>query len=140
MSLRPFHLAVTVHDLNAAKSFYGELLSCTEGRTASRWVDYDFFGHQLTVHLDERKALSQAANDVDKRRVPVPHFGVILDWSQWEQLAQHLQKQTVQWVIEPNIRFQGQAGEQGTFFLQDPSGNVLEFKAFQSDASIFATS
>lgn len=140
MSLRPFHLAITVDDLDRARSFYGELLQCQSGREASRWIDYDFFGHQLTVHLTDRKQADQASNAVDKKRVPVPHFGIILEWTHWQSLSKRLGDAGVDWVIEPNVRFAGLPGEQATFFIRDPAGNVLEFKSFQSDASIFAKS
>lgn len=138
MSLRPFHLAIPVDDLNAARHFYGTVLACRIGRESSRWIDFDFFGHQLTVHLKAHKSEDQALNEVDQRQVPVPHFGVILDWEPWQQLAESLQQHEVDWVIEPRVRFQGQVGEQGTLFIRDPAGNALEFKAFQDDAQIFA--
>ena len=130
----PFHLALPVHDLKQARHFYGTLLGCKEGRSAERWIDYDFFGHQLSVHLvDEREDI--ATNDVDGDAVPARHFGVVLPWSEWETLH----TQFDQFRIEPKIRFQGEVGEQGTFFVDDPSGNALEFKTFRNIEQLFAT-
>jgi uncharacterized protein len=135
--LAPFHLAIPVHDLAAARRFYGELFQCGEGRSSSDWVDFDFFGHQLVAHLDPtRRALH--FNDVDGKDVPVPHFGVVLDWNSWHALAQRLRAGGVQFVLEPGIRFQGEVGEQATMFLYDPSGNALEFKAFKDPSRLFA--
>ena len=139
--LDPFHLAVPVHDLAAARRFYGELFGCAEGRSSSEWVDFDFFGHQLVAHLDPgRRAFSPPAhsNEVDGHDVPVPHFGIVLGWDAWQQLAQQLRAAGTHFVIEPGIRFAGRAGEQVTFFLYDPSGNALEFKAFKDRARLFA--
>lgn len=138
-SLRPFHLAIPVDNLEQARHFYANLLGCEVGRTSSRWVDFNFFGHQLTVHLDD-SADGIGTNAVDGKQVPVRHFGIILEWEQWHSLAEHLQKSGVDWVIEPGIRFQGKTGEQATFFLHDPAGNALEFKSFKYDAAIFETS
>lgn len=137
--LLPFHLAVAVHDLDAARAFYGKILGCREGRSAERWVDFDFFGHQLVTHLIDRSGGAVAANPVDGHDVPVPHFGVVLDMEQWHALAGRLRAQRVQFVIEPGIRFAGQVGEQATMFLLDPSGNALEFKAFRDPSQLFAT-
>lgn len=131
-----FHLAFPVHDLMAARDFYGTLLGCTEGRSAATWVDFNFFGHQLVAHLAPAAAV--AHNPVDGDDVPVPHFGVILDMPGWEALAQRLRNAGMDFVIEPHIRFQNQVGEQATLFLFDPSGNALEFKAFADPAQIFA--
>lgn len=139
MSLSPFHLAIPVHDLDVARAFYGGLLGCPEGRSSAEWVDFDLFGHQLVAHLDRsRRAPVQAANTVDGHDVPVPHFGVVLSWQAWQALADRLSGAGQQFVIEPGIRFQGQVGEQATFFLYDPSGNALEFKAFQDPGQLFA--
>ena len=135
--LSPFHLAIPVHDLAAARRFYGDLFGCPEGRSAPDWVDFDFFGHQLVAHLDpERKPLH--FNDVDGKDVPVPHFGVVLEWNAWEQLAERLREAGVRFEIEPGIRFRGEVGEQATLFLYDPSGNALEFKAFKDPSRLFA--
>ena len=137
--LRPFHLAVPVHDLTLARSFYGGLIGCSEGRSASHWVDFDFFGHQFVCHLDEsRKAAAQIRNAVDGDAVPVPHFGVILSMKDWSALRDRLKSADISFVIEPRIRFQGEVGEQATMFFTDPSGNALEFKAFGDDSRIFA--
>ena len=139
MSLSPFHLAIPVHDLTAARAFYGGLFGCPEGRSSAEWVDFDLFGHQLVAHLDRSsRPHVQATNAVDGHDVPVPHFGVVLAWQAWHDLADRLSKAGQQFVIEPGIRFKGQVGEQATFFLFDPSGNALEFKAFRDPAQLFA--
>jgi extradiol dioxygenase family protein len=141
--LPPFHLAIPVHDLDAARTFYGVLLGCMEGRSAQRWVDFNFYGHQLVCHLARRgpcNADSGYLNPVDGHEVPVPHFGVVLDPSTWKTLAKRLQLAGVEFLIEPHVRFQGLAGEQATMFFLDPSGNALEFKAFNDVSSmLFAT-
>ncbi|MEY2720876.1 MAG: hypothetical protein RL245_1043 [Pseudomonadota bacterium] len=137
----PFHLAIPVHDLPSAREFYGTLFGCPEGRSDREWVDFDFFGHQLVAHVDPaRKAFRPPShtNKVDGKDVPVPHFGVVLEWTQWHALSERLTKAGVQFVIEPGIRFPGEVGEQATFFLYDPSGNALEFKAFRDPSRLFA--
>ena len=135
--LSPFHLAIPVHDLSAARRFYGELFSCPEGRSSSEWVDFDFFGHQLVAHLDpDRQPVH--FNSVDGKDVPVPHFGIVLEWNAWHALSTRLEKARVHFVIEPGIRFRGEVGEQATMFLLDPSGNALEFKAFKDPSKLFA--
>ncbi|WP_164115658.1 VOC family protein [Sphingorhabdus sp. Alg239-R122] len=136
--LRPFHLAVPVHDLDMARRFYGDVLGCEEGRSSDRWIDFNLFGHQFVAHLDESHTVRPVINMVDGNAVPVPHFGVILAMPQWQALSDRLIAADTKFVIEPHIRFAGQAGEQATMFLQDPSGNALEFKAFADDAQIFA--
>lgn len=133
-----FHLAFPVRDLAEARAFYGALLGCEEGRSADEWVDFDFFGHQIVAHLSPAGLGDKAYNQVDGDAVPVRHFGVILGMAQWRTLSEKLRNNGVDFVIEPDIRFQGQAGEQATFFITDPSGNALEFKAFADDAMIFA--
>lgn len=139
MGLSPFHLAIPVHDLAAARAFYGGLFGCPEGRSSADWVDFDLFGHQLVAHLDRpRRAPVQTTNEVDGHDVPVPHFGVVLPWQAWHELADRLTRAGQQFVIAPGIRFGGQIGEQATFFLYDPSGNALEFKAFQDPDQLFA--
>ncbi|MFO1425842.1 MAG: VOC family protein [Steroidobacteraceae bacterium] len=136
---QPFHLAVPVHDLAAARAFYGGLFGCPEGRSDALWVDFDFFGHQLVAHLDpSKRAAPLHTNPVDGQDVPVPHFGVVLEWPAWQALAGRLAAAGVQFVIEPGIRFAGQVGEQATFFLYDPSGNALEFKSFRDPTRLFA--
>lgn len=136
----PFHLAIPVHDLRAARQFYGELFGCPEGRSATDWVDFDFFGHQLVAHLDPARSPHDDThtNRVDGQDVPVPHFGIVLPWSQWQQLADRLRARGTAFVIAPGIRFRGEVGEQATFFLRDPSGNALEFKSFRDPARLFA--
>ena len=140
MSLSPFHLAIPVYDLSAARTFYGEVLKLGEGRSSTRWVDFNFYGHQLVIHAHP-KTPSQAhahTNPVDGHDVPVPHFGVVLEWSQWEALAERLKSFDIEFVVEPYIRFKGEVGEQATMFLFDPCGNALEFKAFRNISQLFA--
>jgi extradiol dioxygenase family protein len=139
VTLQPFHLAVPVQDLAAARRFYGELLGCPEGRSSPEWVDFDFFGHQLVAHLDhEGRAATPLYNPVDGKDVPVPHFGIVLEWEAWHRLAARLREAGVRFGIEPGIRFAGQVGEQATMFFQDPSGNALEFKSFRDPSNLFA--
>jgi len=135
--LPPFHLAIVVHELAQAREFYGEVLGCREGRSAERWVDFDFFGHQLVCHCAVAAA-GTAHNPVDDDSVPVPHFGVVLSMSDWQKLAERLRSSSQVFMLEPKIRFAGQPGEQGTFFLCDPFGNALEFKGFADPESLFA--
>ena len=138
MNNRPlFHLAFPVHDLEEARRFYAGLLGCSTGRESERWIDFDFFGHQIVAHLAPAER-DTATNPVDGEDVPVRHFGVILEWDQWQVLADTLKKAGVKFVIEPGIRFKGQVGEQATLFFKDPSGNALEFKAFRDPSQIFA--
>jgi hypothetical protein len=136
--MQPFHLAIPVHDLAAARAFYGEVLGCAEGRSSGEWVDFDFFGHQLVTHLDPRKSSSQHHNKVDGHDVPVPHFGVVLEWNAWHLLAERMRAAGTRFEIEPGIRFAGQVGEQATMFFYDPSDNALEFKAFKDPDRLFA--
>lgn len=139
----PFHLAFPVHDIAAARQFYGELLGCPEGRSDTHWVDFNLYGHQIVAHYSPTARPVDAArhhNPVDGHQVPVPHFGVVLPWDQWEALAQRLQAHHIEFVIEPYIRFQGQPGEQATMFFLDPSGNALEFKAFRDLQDLFRRS
>jgi uncharacterized protein len=136
-----FHLAMPVHDLVAARDFYGVLLGCPEGRSSDTWVDFDLYGHQFVAHLHtDEDAASRAAitNSVDGDDVPVPHFGVLLSPAQWHELADRLRAAGTTFVIEPHTRFAGDVGEQSTMFLLDPSGNALEFKAFADDSQVFA--
>lgn len=137
--LSPFHLAIPVHDLQAARQFYGNLLGCSEGRSASDWVDFNFFGHQLVCHQVAAVPGRSATNPVDGHDVPVPHFGLVMTMPDWQALAARLQQAGVAFVIEPHVRFAGEAGEQATLFLYDPSGNALELKAFANiEAQLFA--
>jgi uncharacterized protein len=134
-----FHLAFPVHDLEAARQFYGTLLGCGEGREApGQWIDFDFYGHQIVAHMAPEECGGAITNDVDGRKVPVRHFGLLMDWSEWEALSRRLEDGGADFLIEPYVRFEGQAGEQGTFFVIDPSGNALEFKTFRNETQIFA--
>ena len=134
----PFHLAFPVHDIAAARRFYGEVMGCREGRSAEDWVDFDFYGHQIVAHRAPGEAGDRANNHVDGHGVPVPHFGVVLAMADWQALADRLEGK-VDFAIEPHIRFKGEPGEQATMFFRDPSGNALEIKAFADPARIFAT-
>ena len=138
MDIPRFHLAFPVRDLDEARAFYGELLGCPEGRSSDEWVDFDFYGHQIVAHLSPGEVGHNATNAVDGHDVPVRHFGAILTLPQWEALAQKLRGAGTRFVIEPNVRFKGQPGEQATMFFLDPSGNALEFKAFADDSMVFA--
>jgi hypothetical protein len=133
-----FHLAFPVHSIDAARAFYTGVLGCSEGRSADTWVDFNFYGHQIVAHLSPERRAVEAHNPVDGDDVPVPHFGVILDMQQWQELAGRLRAAGIRFVIEPHIRFRGQPGEQATLFLLDPSGNALEFKAFADSRRVFA--
>lgn len=133
-----FHLAFPVHDLVAARAFYGGLLGCPEGRSSPDWVDFDLAGHQIVAHLSS-DATAAATSQVDGEAVPVRHFGIILTMDDWNALAATLETAKVDFIIRPQIRFKGQPGEQATMFVRDPSGNALEFKAFADDAMVFAT-
>ena len=135
--LSPFHLAFPVHDLEEARGFYAGLLDCPTGRESKEWIDFNLYGHQIVAHLAPAEK-DAATNKVDGKDVPVRHFGVILEWAQWEALAERLKAAKVKFVIEPGIRFKGQVGEQATMFFKDPSGNALEFKAFRDQSRIFA--
>ena len=136
-TLRPFHLAIPVHNLDLAREFYSDILGCTTGRESKKWIDFDFFGHQLVTHLSTKKRVSDIVNIVDGDRVPVPHFGIILEKKDWDTLAKKLSATNIKFIIEPRTRFKGNAGEQSTMFIKDPSGNALEFKSFQNDTDIF---
>ncbi|MEM9292043.1 MAG: VOC family protein [Acidobacteriota bacterium] len=136
----PFHLAFPVADLEATEAFFGGLLGCAIGRRSERWIDFDFFGHQVTAHLAPDEVRAAETNAVDGKGVPVRHFGAVLDWDRWQALAQRLGEAGVDFLIEPYTRFAGEPGEQGTFFLFDPSGNALEFKTFKDPQSLFADS
>lgn len=139
-ALPPFHLALAVDDLAAARAFYVDLLGCGVGRSSEHWIDFDFFGHQVVAHLVPRDAERDAGrNPVDGDHVPVPHFGAVLAWEDWERLGERLRAAGFTFVIEPRVRFRGEAGEQGTFFLRDPAGNALEFKSFRDPSRLFAT-
>ncbi len=136
-ALRPFHLAIPVDDLAAARAFYHDTLGCGEGRSSDQWIDFDFFGHQLVVHHAPRG--DETTNPVDGHNVPVPHFGIVLTMLDWQVLATRVEAAGIGFGIAPHIRFAGLPGEQATMFFRDPSGNALEFKAFANDAMLFAT-
>lgn len=136
--MNPFHLAFPVHDLDAARHFYGELLGCDEGRSSETWIDFNLGGHQIVAHLDPDMARDSATNAVDGDAVPVFHFGMILDFDGFDALATRLKEKGATFIVEPRTRFAGEAGEQRTMFVRDPSGNALEFKAFADQRQIFA--
>ena len=138
MDIPRFHLAFPVRDLAEARTFYGGLLGCPEGRSSEAWVDFDFHGHQIVAHLSPDEEGRGATSAVDGHEVPVRHFGLLLELAAWEALAARLEAAGTDFVIAPHIRFQGEPGEQATMFLLDPSGNALEFKAFADDAMVFA--
>ncbi len=134
----PFHIAFPVHDLAAARAFYGGVLGCREGRSSDRWIDFDLYGHQIVAHLAPDAKRTTHRNPVDGHDVPIPHFGVILTLAQWQALAARLRDAGIKFVIEPYVRFKDQPGEQATMFFLDPSGNALEFKAFADLKQVFA--
>ncbi|MCH2432188.1 MAG: VOC family protein [Candidatus Poseidoniia archaeon] len=136
--MRPFHLAFPVDNLEKTREFYTKILECNEGRSSDRWIDFDMYGHQVVAHLIDKVEEVQT-NPVDGDDVPASHFGVILELDKWEALAERLKKVDMNFIIEPHIRFKGEAGEQATMFFLDPCGNALEFKAFKNDDMIFAT-
>lgn len=135
----PFHLAFPVTDLPRTRQFYEEVLGCQVGRSAERWVDFDFFGHQISAHLVDNPVSGAPTNTVDGKQVPVQHFGAILDMETWKALSEKLKGLGTDFIIDPYIRFEGEPGEQATMFFLDPSGNALEFKAFGSPEAIFQT-
>ena len=134
MSLRPFHLAIPVTSIELAKEFYGSKLGFTEGRSDEHWIDYNFFGHQLVCHIGESSTFS---NEVDGKDVPIPHFGIVLEWKQFDIFSEKLKSSSINFIIKPYLRFEGQPGEQKTMFFKDPFGNALEFKSFKHDNEIF---
>ncbi len=133
-----FHLAFPVHDLDAAREFYGGVLGCPEGRSSECWIDFDLYGHQIVTHLAPEAVGVKSANHVDADNVPVPHFGIVLPMEEWKALSERLKAKGVKFVIEPKIRFAGEVGEQATMFFLDPSGNALEFKGFNDLSQVFA--
>ncbi|MEH6679006.1 MAG: VOC family protein [Sediminicola sp.] len=138
-TIAPFHIAIPVHNLHECRTFYGEVLGCPEGRSSDHWVDFDLFGHQLVIHykpIGDTSALH--TNPVDGKDIPVPHYGVVLEWKQFHDFAAALRSKNIQFVIEPYIRFEGLVGEQATMFFYDPAGNALEFKAFKDISQLFA--
>ncbi len=138
-SIQPFHLAIPVDNLERCRKFYGDTLELNEGRSSDHWVDFDFFGHQLVIHLKEKNTEEkETTNTVDGKDVPIPHFGVVLDMKTFKVFSEKLIKKNITFIIEPYIRFEGQVGEQATMFFKDPSGNALEFKAFADATQLFA--
>lgn len=137
-TIQPFHLAFPIRNIEETRAFYQDLLGCEIGRSTEKWIDFNFFGHQLSAHVKPEELAQAQANQVDGQNVPVRHFGVVLEWRDWHDLADRLKEQQVKFIIEPYIRFKGEVGEQATMFFLDPSGNALEFKAFQDPKQIFA--
>lgn len=138
-TISPFHLAIPVNNLEICRVFYRETLGCKEGRSSEHWVDFNFYGHQLVIHYKPKGENEDLhTNPVDGKDVPVPHFGVVLPWDTFHELASRLKQRNINFIIEPYIRFEGQVGEQATMFFKDPSGNTLEFKAFKDINQLFA--
>lgn len=134
-----FHLAAPIREIEETRHFYRDLLGCSQGREAERWIDFDFFGHQVSFHIVDDIDHTEPTNTVDGKDVPVRHFGAILDWDNWTALSERLKAAGIEFIIEPYIRFEGQIGEQATMFFLDPSGNALEFKSFKDMSQVFAT-
>lgn len=137
--MNPFHLAIPVKDIEETRTFYTTLFDAKVGREADKWIDFNFYGHQLSAHLKPEETGQVQGNAVDGKQVPVRHFGVVLEWNVWHSLAEKLKSNAISFVIEPYIRFEGQVGEQATMFLYDPSGNALEFKSFKDIGQLFAS-
>ncbi|MDM9631024.1 VOC family protein [Robiginitalea aurantiaca] len=137
-NVSPFHIAIPVHNLDECRTFYREILGCQEGRSSDHWVDFNLFGHQLVIHYKPKTEEVLHTNAVDGKNVPVPHYGVVLPWEQFESFSEELKAKGVDFVIEPYIRFKGEAGEQATLFFLDPAGNALEFKSFRNIDQLFA--
>ena len=136
-NLLPFHLAIPVHDLEKSRDFYKNILGCDEGRSSDHWVDFNLFGHQLVIHYKEKSKEKSKTNPVDGKDVPIPHFGVILEWNQFHNFSNQLIEKGITFIIDPYIRFEGLPGEQATMFFKDPCGNALEFKSFKDFNQIF---
>ena len=138
MNLIPrFHIAFPVHNLESAREFYVNILGCESGRESDSWIDFNLYGHQIVAHLSPDDCSPVSTNPVDKDDIPCRHFGVILEWGQWEVLQNRIKKLEHRFLVEPKIRFKSKKGEQGTFFINDPSGNALEFKSFKNDSMVF---
>ena len=135
-NLSPFHLAIPVQEITTTRDFYRDVLGCKEGRSSDHWVDFDFFGHQLVIHLNQSKKNIDTENIVDGKNVPVPHFGIVMDWQMFTQIEKRI-KNKVEFIIKPYVRFKGERGEQKTMFFKDPSGNALEFKSFKNINQLF---
>ena len=138
MNLLPFHLAFPVYNISETKRFFVDIIGCKVGRRSEKWIDFNFFGHQISAHLNPEKNTITPTNNVDNDNVPVRHFGIVLPWKEWHALADKLKSNNVQFLIKPRTRFQGKAGEQATLFILDPSRNVLEFKSFKDQKMLFA--
>ena len=136
--LSPFHIAIPVHNLEVCRLFYRDVLGCEEGRSSDHWVDFNFFGHQLVIHFKAPSKEVLHSNPVDGKSVPIPHYGVVLDWDIFHTFAEDLKQKNITFIIEPYIRFEGLVGEQATMFFKDPAGNALEFKAFKDLSQLFA--
>ena len=136
-NLQPFHLAMPIRNMDETRAFYTNILGCSIGREAEKWIDFNFFGHQVSFHLKPEALTGQATNIVDGKNVPVTHFGIILAWDIWHTLSQKLISHNIAFIIEPYIRFEGEVSEQATMFFLDPSGNALEFKSFKDQSQIF---
>jgi len=134
--LNPFHLAIPVTDIEESKRFYHNLLGAKIGRFSDTWIDFDFFGHQLVCHLSPA-SISETSNPVDQEDVPIPHYGVVLDWNEFEAIIKQLEEKKINFIIKPTIRFKGEVGEQAIAFLRDPSGNAIEFKSFRNMDNLF---
>ena len=137
MKIPRFHLAFPVHDLELAREFCINVLGCTLGRESKKWIDFNLFGHQVVAHLSPEDCTEISTNSVDNDEIPSRHFGVILPWGEWEELCRNIKNDSLKFLIEPKTRFKNNSGEQGTFFIKDPSGNVLEFKSFKDENDIF---
>jgi extradiol dioxygenase family protein len=137
-TISPFHLAIPVWNLDECRTFYRDILGCEEGRSSDHWVDFNFFGHQMVIHYKPKPESDLHTNPVDGKSVPVPHFGVVLPWEEFQPFAKKIRKHGIEFIIEPYTRFEGQVGEQSTMFFLDPSGNALEFKAFKDRGQLFA--
>jgi extradiol dioxygenase family protein len=136
-AMRPFHFAFFVTDLEATRRFYGDVLGCREGRSTNSWVDFDFFGSQISAHVTGPVTPTTDAGIVDGVRVPMPHFGALLEWDEFQRVADRIRQARLDFIIEPRVRYPGQPGEQTTMFLRDPSGNALEFKSLRHPEHVF---
>jgi uncharacterized protein len=136
-AMRPFHFAFFVRDLDATRRFYADVLGCREGRSTDSWVDFDFFGSQISAHVTGPVTPTTDAGVVDGVHVPMPHFGALLQWEEFQQVAGRIRDARIEFILEPRVRYAGQPGEQMTMFLRDPSGNALEFKSFRHPEHVF---
>lgn len=136
-NLQPFHLAIPVTNIETTRSFYVDILGCSSGRETTRWIDFDFFGHQLSAHVVDNPDFTVPRNVVDGEQIPVRHFGIVMDWDDWQVFRENLESAGINFLVQPTIRFRGQPGEQATMFMEDPDGNALEFKAFRDGRRLF---